>query len=59
MQKVTIEGLEVGWDQHSFYGQAAEGLAAFVEGLMLGFNQASKNPITITIANPGQEPYTY
>ena len=57
--KHSVEGLVVGWDQINFYGTGAEGLSAFVEGLMLGFNLKAKTHVRHTIHHPGSDPYTY
>jgi hypothetical protein len=56
--KHSVEGLVIGWDQTTYYGQSAEGLAAFVEGLMMGFNQVAKKPIRCTTQHPGCSPIT-
>ncbi len=57
--KHSVEGLVVGWDQITFYGHGAEGLSAFVEGLMLGFNLKSKTPVRCTVNHPECDPFTY
>jgi hypothetical protein len=55
----SVEGLVVGWDQVNFYGHGAEGLSAFVDGLMLGFNLKAKTPVRCTIHHPGCNAYIY
>lgn len=57
--ELTVEGLEIGWDQATFCSVSAEGLAAFVEGLMLGFNLNSKVPVRCTVQHPNSTPITY
>lgn len=57
--KHSVEGLVVGWDQHTFYSVSAEGLEAFVEGLMLGFNLNAKAPVRCTVQHPNCNPIIY
>lgn len=46
--KLTVVDTTITWDQATYYGRAAEGISAYTEGLLLGFNACSKAPAIYT-----------
>lgn len=59
VSQIRTDGLTIEWTQSTYCGHGAEGLSAFVEGLMLGFNLTNKSRLTCIMTYDDGSTYTF